>query len=57
MKVAADKVGSFEFKKQEHINFFIYKRENPIKYDQWMLNAFCLGGDFHRIYNNYKTSQ
>lgn len=21
-----------------------------------MLNAFCLGGDFHRIYNNYKTS-
>ena len=31
-----DKVGLFEFKKKEHSNFFIYKRENSIVYEQWM---------------------
>ena len=34
--LTVDKVGLFEFKKKEHSNFFIYKRENPIVYDQWM---------------------
>lgn len=39
-KITVFKNGTFEFEKTGESNFYIYERDDPVKYERWMQDAF-----------------